>query len=209
MTPLGGYCASKFTLIGLTEALRMELRGKPVHVGLVLPGVVETSMVEQVSRDGEALDFWLSSLNMPPSWVVWAVFAVCVAQVVGVEAKIADEIDSLAEQCAATLRKIAADANAPSQYGEGNYVQKLVATNDKPGMGGDAGESASPAGGKRGTDSPVPNTSGSGAGKGANSPANAATGSDSDAESRVEEIRRSECRAAKRAGAKKLRKPAL
>ncbi|MEO6027092.1 MAG: SDR family oxidoreductase, partial [Candidatus Binatia bacterium] len=44
VTPLGGYCASKFALIGLTEALRTELHDEPIHVGLVLPGVVETPM---------------------------------------------------------------------------------------------------------------------------------------------------------------------
>jgi NAD(P)-dependent dehydrogenase (short-subunit alcohol dehydrogenase family) len=74
-TPLGGYCATKFALIGLTEALRMDLQGQPVHVALVLPGVVQTSMVEQVTHDQEFLDLWPQSLNMPPSWVVWAVFA--------------------------------------------------------------------------------------------------------------------------------------
>lgn len=75
ITPLGGYCATKFALIGLTEALRMELAGSPIHVGLVLPGVVETPMVEQVTHDQEFVDLWPSSLNMPPSWVVWAIFA--------------------------------------------------------------------------------------------------------------------------------------
>jgi NAD(P)-dependent dehydrogenase (short-subunit alcohol dehydrogenase family) len=75
VTPLGGYCATKFALIGLTEALRTELHGTPVHLGLVLPGVVETPMVEEVSHDPEFLDLWPASLNMPPSWVVWAVFA--------------------------------------------------------------------------------------------------------------------------------------
>jgi NAD(P)-dependent dehydrogenase (short-subunit alcohol dehydrogenase family) len=76
VTPVGGYCATKFALIGLTEALRMELHGHPVHVGLVLPGVVETPMVEQMAHDQEFVDLWPQSLNMPPSWVVWAVFAV-------------------------------------------------------------------------------------------------------------------------------------
>jgi NAD(P)-dependent dehydrogenase (short-subunit alcohol dehydrogenase family) len=75
VTPLGGYCATKFALIGLTEALRTELHGSPLHVGLVLPGVVETPMVEQVSHDDEFLELWPSTLNMPPSWVVWAIFA--------------------------------------------------------------------------------------------------------------------------------------
>jgi NAD(P)-dependent dehydrogenase (short-subunit alcohol dehydrogenase family) len=75
VTPLGGYCASKFALIGLTEALRTELHERPVHVGLVLPGVVDTPMVEHVSHDPDFIDLWPASLNMPPSWVVWAVFA--------------------------------------------------------------------------------------------------------------------------------------
>jgi NAD(P)-dependent dehydrogenase (short-subunit alcohol dehydrogenase family) len=75
VTPLGGYSATKFALIGLTEALRVELHDEPVHVGLVLPGVVETPMVEKVTHDQEFLDLWPQSLNMPPSWVVWAVFA--------------------------------------------------------------------------------------------------------------------------------------
>jgi NAD(P)-dependent dehydrogenase (short-subunit alcohol dehydrogenase family) len=76
VTPLGGYCATKFALIGVTEALRMELHGGPVHVGLVLPGVVETPMVEEMTHDEEFVDLWPQSLNMPPSWVVWAIFAV-------------------------------------------------------------------------------------------------------------------------------------
>jgi NAD(P)-dependent dehydrogenase (short-subunit alcohol dehydrogenase family) len=75
VTPLGGYCASKFALIGLTEALRTELHDHPVHVGLVLPGVVDTPMADHVSHDPDFLDLWPTSLNMPPSWVVWAVFA--------------------------------------------------------------------------------------------------------------------------------------
>src|SRR5262245_59361823 len=75
ISPIGGYCATKFALVGLTEALREELHGKPVHVALVEPGVVETPMVENVTQDEEFLDFWPTALNMPPSWVVWAIFA--------------------------------------------------------------------------------------------------------------------------------------
>jgi NAD(P)-dependent dehydrogenase (short-subunit alcohol dehydrogenase family) len=75
VSPLGGYCATKFALVGLTEALRTELHGSPIHVGLVMPGVVETPMAERVEHDPEFLDFWPASLNMPPSWVVWAIFA--------------------------------------------------------------------------------------------------------------------------------------
>jgi hypothetical protein len=75
MSPLGGYCATKFALVGLTEAMREELRGRRVHVALVEPGIVETPMVERVTQDREFLELWPQSLNMPPSWVVWAIFA--------------------------------------------------------------------------------------------------------------------------------------
>jgi uncharacterized protein len=73
ISPLGGYCASKFALIGLTEALRMELHATPIHVALVLPGVIETPMAH--GDDQELEQLWPSRLNMPAAWVVWAVFA--------------------------------------------------------------------------------------------------------------------------------------
>jgi NAD(P)-dependent dehydrogenase (short-subunit alcohol dehydrogenase family) len=73
-TPLGGYCATKFGLIGLTEALRTELVGERIHVSLVLPGVVDTPMASTVLQNPEASDLWPEALNMPPSWVVWSIF---------------------------------------------------------------------------------------------------------------------------------------
>lgn len=36
VTPLGGYCATKFALVGLTEALRTEVDAARIHVGVVL-----------------------------------------------------------------------------------------------------------------------------------------------------------------------------
>jgi NAD(P)-dependent dehydrogenase (short-subunit alcohol dehydrogenase family) len=74
-SPFGGYCATKFALVGLTEAVREELAERGIHVALVLPGIVETPMVEQGTHDADFLAFWPSELNMPPSWVVWAIFA--------------------------------------------------------------------------------------------------------------------------------------
>ena len=74
-SPIGGYCATKFALVGLTEAVREELAERGVHAALVLPGIVETPMVEQVTQDEDFLAFWPNELNMPPSWVVWAIFA--------------------------------------------------------------------------------------------------------------------------------------
>ena len=75
VTPLGGYCASKFALVGLTEALRTELHGSHLHVGLVLPGIVDTPMVHGAGGDEPFAGIWPSVFNMPPSWVVWAIFA--------------------------------------------------------------------------------------------------------------------------------------
>ncbi|MFO1393746.1 MAG: SDR family oxidoreductase [Steroidobacteraceae bacterium] len=74
MSPLGGYCASKFALIGLTEALRTELVGERIHVSMVLPGVVDTPMAAAISQDTEHGGYWPQALNMPPSWVVWSIF---------------------------------------------------------------------------------------------------------------------------------------
>ncbi len=75
VTPLGGYCATKFALVGLTEALRTELQHSHLHVGLVLPGVVDTPMVTGDGVDPGFIDIWPAALNMPPAWVVWAIFA--------------------------------------------------------------------------------------------------------------------------------------
>jgi NAD(P)-dependent dehydrogenase (short-subunit alcohol dehydrogenase family) len=72
--PLAGYCASKFALVGLTEALRTEIHDEPIHVALVLPGVVDTPMVASAAREREVADLWPTALNMPTSWVVWAIF---------------------------------------------------------------------------------------------------------------------------------------
>lgn len=75
VSPLGGYCATKFALVGLTEALRTELRDEHVHVALVEPGVIETPMVERAASDPSIRDIWPAGLYMPTSWVVWAIFA--------------------------------------------------------------------------------------------------------------------------------------
>jgi uncharacterized protein len=72
--PLGGYSATKFALVGLTEALRVELFGTGIHIALVMPGVVDTPMIrgtesERPPRFPEVLP------PMPVRWVTWAVIA--------------------------------------------------------------------------------------------------------------------------------------
>lgn len=73
-SPLGGYCATKFGLVGLTEALRTELVGERIHVSIVLPGAVDTAMVSALNTAPETEGIWPQALNMPPSWVVWSIF---------------------------------------------------------------------------------------------------------------------------------------
>jgi len=73
-SPLGGYCATKFALVGLTEALRTELVGERINVSLVLPGVVDTPMATAAQHNPETSEMWPEALTMPPSWVVWSIF---------------------------------------------------------------------------------------------------------------------------------------
>ncbi|PWQ83636.1 3-oxoacyl-ACP reductase, partial [Enterococcus faecium] len=64
--------ATKFALIGLTEALRTEVDPSRIHVAGILPGVVETPMVQAVEQ-ATALPAWPAALNMPAEWVAAAV----------------------------------------------------------------------------------------------------------------------------------------
>ena len=47
---MGGYCATKFALIGMTEALRNEVIGRGVRVALVCPGTTETEFFVKAER---------------------------------------------------------------------------------------------------------------------------------------------------------------
>lgn len=47
---MGGYCATKFALIGMTEALRNEVMGQGVRVALVCPGTTETEFFTKAER---------------------------------------------------------------------------------------------------------------------------------------------------------------
>lgn len=47
---MGGYCATKFAMIGFSEALRDEVIGRGVRVGLVCPGTTDTSFFVKAER---------------------------------------------------------------------------------------------------------------------------------------------------------------
>ncbi len=42
----GAYCASKFALEGLTDSLRLELKGSGVHVSIIEPGPIKSRFAE-------------------------------------------------------------------------------------------------------------------------------------------------------------------
>jgi NAD(P)-dependent dehydrogenase (short-subunit alcohol dehydrogenase family) len=52
---LGAYSASKFTLVALTDALRVELRPWGIPVSVVEPGTVETPMWEKSTEESRNL----------------------------------------------------------------------------------------------------------------------------------------------------------
>ncbi|MFP5247797.1 MAG: SDR family NAD(P)-dependent oxidoreductase [Thermoanaerobaculia bacterium] len=47
---MGGYCATKFAVIGFTEALRDEVMSRGVRVALVCPGTTETEFFVKAER---------------------------------------------------------------------------------------------------------------------------------------------------------------
>jgi short-subunit dehydrogenase len=57
----GAYSASKFALIGWTDALHLEERPHGVHVGLVNPGFVKTEGFPQTELIGKAATRWMVS----------------------------------------------------------------------------------------------------------------------------------------------------
>ena len=57
----GGYSASKFALVGWTDALYAEERSHGVHVGLVLPGFIETEGFPATELKAKATTRWLVS----------------------------------------------------------------------------------------------------------------------------------------------------
>ncbi len=76
MSPLGGYCATKFAVTGLSEAVRTELFGSGITVSLVMPGLVDTPMATDAARkSAQGFEKPPPGMTMPPRWVTWAVFA--------------------------------------------------------------------------------------------------------------------------------------
>lgn len=69
----GAYSASKFALVGWTDALYAEERANGVHVGMVLPGFIATEGFPATELREKALTRWMVS---KPATVAEAIYAV-------------------------------------------------------------------------------------------------------------------------------------
>ncbi len=97
MPPLGGYCATKFAVVGLTEALRVELFGSGISMSLVMPGVIDTPMARDATAAQNNLEL-PTGAAMPVWWVTWAVIAAATLGLAEVDVPLG----------AATVQKLAA-----------------------------------------------------------------------------------------------------
>lgn len=50
------YCASKFGVVGLSEALNAELSGRGIHVSAICPGIIDTAIVADSVMRGEVAE---------------------------------------------------------------------------------------------------------------------------------------------------------
>jgi NAD(P)-dependent dehydrogenase (short-subunit alcohol dehydrogenase family) len=52
---IGAYCGSKYALVALTDALRLEVRGQGIRVSIIEPGFIDTPMHEKNERQVAAM----------------------------------------------------------------------------------------------------------------------------------------------------------
>lgn len=57
----GAYNGTKFALEGLTDTLRMELRGQPIHISLIEPGPITTDIRKKAQPNFEKWIDWKNS----------------------------------------------------------------------------------------------------------------------------------------------------
>ena len=82
-TPNGaGYSATKFGVVGFSEALRKEVFKDNIRVTVIEPGVVETELREHIAHAAtqQALNAWADSMRQLKSEDVANAIAFCVSQ---------------------------------------------------------------------------------------------------------------------------------
>lgn len=58
------YCASKGGIVGMTEALAVELASYNIRVNAVAPGMIETPMIDPIKKDPKMMEAMLARLPM-------------------------------------------------------------------------------------------------------------------------------------------------
>ena len=66
------YTASKFGVVGLSEALNAELSSRGIHVSAICPGIIDTPIVANgimrgdiAAMQGQAADFYQAAAHPP------------------------------------------------------------------------------------------------------------------------------------------------
>ena len=58
------YCASKGGIVGMTEALAVELAPYNIRINAIAPGLIETPMIESVKQDSKTMEGMLARVPM-------------------------------------------------------------------------------------------------------------------------------------------------
>jgi short-subunit dehydrogenase len=96
-----GYCASKFAVVGFSEALRMELHGTGVCVSVLCPGIVDTPMARDfLSLPGIREEVHPLSTKQIASWVLKAVAEERVEVILPFSTKMVIRLNSVAPRLA-------------------------------------------------------------------------------------------------------------
>ncbi|GAI14943.1 unnamed protein product, partial [marine sediment metagenome] len=64
MSNIVHYCASKGGIVGMTEALAVELAPYNIRVNAISPGMIETPMIESVKQDPKQMEAMLARVPM-------------------------------------------------------------------------------------------------------------------------------------------------
>jgi NAD(P)-dependent dehydrogenase (short-subunit alcohol dehydrogenase family) len=97
LSPLGPYCASKFALEALSEALAQEVNEFGVRVAIVEPGIIDTRMARNIGHTGH-------SKTYPQSRRIAAMFEATIAAGAGQPEVVAGKIREIVESETPRLR---------------------------------------------------------------------------------------------------------